>query len=68
MQRFECGVLCSKLESLLQYEFKDRHLLREACTHPSWKEENCPSYQRLEFLGDAIIDVFVVKALAERYK
>ena len=59
---------CRKLESLLGYHFKNRSLLKEACTHASWRENDCPCYQRLEFLGDAILDILVTHTLAERHK
>lgn len=56
-----------KLEALLGYQFRDRSLLKEACTHSSWKESNSPCYQRLEFLGDAVLDLMVTETLAKRY-
>ncbi len=40
----------------INYEFKDGSLLNRALTHSSFSEEN---YERLEFLGDSILD-FVV--------
>ena len=57
-----------KLEQLLGYTFKDRNLLQEACTHASWRDSTTPCYQRLEFLGDAILDVLITQTLAERHK
>jgi dsRNA-specific ribonuclease len=54
------------LERLLGYQFKDRRLLLEAMTHPSCQNdaETC-SYQRLEFIGDAVLDMIVVSYLTE---
>ncbi|XP_008775637.3 ribonuclease 3-like protein 2 [Phoenix dactylifera] len=43
----------AKVESLLGYPFRDARLLEEALTHPSHAEH--PSYQRLEFVGDAAL-------------
>ena len=40
----------------LNYEFKDEHLLERALTHSSKSENN---YERLEFLGDSILDFLV---------
>ena len=40
----------------LGYEFKDSSLLNRALTHSSLSEEN---YERLEFLGDSILDFLV---------
>lgn len=41
------------LEATLGYTFKDKMLLLEALTHPSFAKGG-PSYQRLEFLGDGM--------------
>ncbi|RAL44251.1 unnamed protein product [Cuscuta campestris] len=45
------------VEHLLQYRFKDKRLLEEALTHPSYADS--PSYQRLEFLGDMALGMVV---------
>jgi len=55
------------MEGLLGYTFKDRAVLMEACTHASWQIDGSPSYQRLEFLGDAILDLLVTQTLAEKH-
>lgn len=55
------------LQDLLGYQFKHQSLLLEAVTHPS-SELPSPSYQRLEFLGDAILDMFVVDELYQSPK
>lgn len=48
------------LEKFLQYKFKNPWLLVEALTHPSFMSNRVTqSYQRLEFLGDAILDFLV---------
>lgn len=45
------------LESLLNYEFRNPALLVEALTHGSYMLPEIPRcYQRLEFLGDAVLD------------
>lgn len=42
----------------LGYEFKDAELLHEALTHSSYAHENnCPYNERLEFLGDAVLEL-----------
>ncbi|XP_008780917.1 ribonuclease 3-like protein 2 [Phoenix dactylifera] len=43
----------AKVERLLGYSFRDPRLLEEALTHSSHTENL--SYQRLEFLGDAVL-------------
>lgn len=44
------------LEKRLGYEFKDKNLLKKALTHCSKSPDN---YERLEFLGDSILDFLV---------
>jgi dsRNA-specific ribonuclease len=54
----------SEVESIIGYKFKNRALLLEAITHPSFAvDSTSTSYQRLEFLGDAILDIVVVNRL-----
>ncbi|KDQ21886.1 hypothetical protein BOTBODRAFT_26294 [Botryobasidium botryosum FD-172 SS1] len=59
-------VLVQALESKLGYKFNNGNLLIEAITHPSFQGSN-PSYQRLEFLGDAVIDLEVLHHLFKKY-
>ena len=42
------------VEKAIQYVFKDKNLLWSALTHSSM-ERSGPSYERLEFLGDAVL-------------
>ena len=61
--------LC-KLESFLGYSFRDRSLLLEALIHPSFPPENAdspPHYQRLEFLGDAVLQLVVTRFLFDTH-
>ncbi|KAJ3109063.1 hypothetical protein HDU97_009181 [Phlyctochytrium planicorne] len=44
------------LSKQIGYHFNNNFLVYEAMTHSSYTEAICPSYERLEFLGDAIID------------
>nr|AIA82457.1 dicer-like protein02 [Stentor coeruleus] len=46
------------LEKLINYKFQNTQILDEAFTHKSIN--NYKNYERLEFLGDAIIDTIVV--------
>ena len=44
------------VEEILSYRFKDKSLLIEALTHSSYNNgESLKSYQRLEFVGDAVL-------------
>ena len=51
----------SKLEEDLEYHFQDQKLLLHALTHPSYSNEmghpKEASNQRLEFLGDAVLEL-----------
>ena len=52
--------LYSDLQKNIGYEFKDIQLLKTALTHISYaNDNNCESYERLEFLGDAVIELVV---------
>jgi ribonuclease-3 len=48
----------------LGYAFADPALLRQALTHRSY---GTPNYERLEFVGDAVLDCVVALALFERF-
>lgn len=49
-----------ELQNNINYFFKDEKLLEQALTHLSYaNDNNVPSYERLEFLGDAIIEQVV---------
>lgn len=56
----------AEIEQRLGYRFRDRTLLQRALTHPSWQVE--PSEppvhnQRLEFLGDAVLNFAIADEL-----
>jgi ribonuclease-3 len=56
----------SVLEIRLGYVFKNRALLEDALTHASFANENEHTqrdYERLEFLGDAVLDMLTAEAL-----
>jgi len=61
--------LANKVEKEHPYHFKYPRLLRSAFLHPSqpflW--ERVPSYQRLEFLGDSLLDLVCVTHLFYKY-
>ncbi len=54
-----------KLEELLKYEFKNHDLLIEALTHKSYRQSY--NNERLEFLGDAVLDLVVGEYLYKRF-
>ncbi|KAJ5657241.1 uncharacterized protein N7484_000890 [Penicillium longicatenatum] len=53
------------LASVIGYKFKDASLLTEALTHPSCEHDTTTqSYQRIEYLGDAVLDMLIIPLLA----
>ncbi|KAG6006832.1 hypothetical protein E4U21_006639 [Claviceps maximensis] len=53
-----------KIDARIGYRFNSPKLLRSACKHPSYPYEPAiPHYQRLEFLGDALLDLAAVDYL-----
>lgn len=52
-----------KIEKKIRYTFKSRALLVEAFTHGSYAQATTPSYQRLEFLGDALVELLVTEVV-----
>ncbi|KAL4302013.1 hypothetical protein GQ457_10G025390 [Hibiscus cannabinus] len=56
------------LESLLNYSFQDSTLLVEALTHGSYMLPQIPGcYQRLEFLGDSVLDYLITLYFYGKY-
>ncbi|TFY62422.1 hypothetical protein EVJ58_g3872 [Rhodofomes roseus] len=55
------------LQEVLGYQFRSGKLLLEAMTHPSFGSLETSSYQRLEFMGDALIDVVVMKYMYDKF-
>ena len=58
-----------QLQATIGYEFKNPDLLREAMTHKSYSAEWNVKYdnQRLEFFGDAIVEMVLTRYLFFRY-
>ncbi|MCK4244487.1 MAG: ribonuclease III [Candidatus Omnitrophica bacterium] len=57
-----------KCERILGYRFKRKSLLKEALTHSSFAyENNLSSNERMEFLGDAVLEMVVSNILYRRY-
>ncbi|KAJ5691807.1 hypothetical protein N7462_001230 [Penicillium macrosclerotiorum] len=53
------------ISKLIGYTFKQTSLLTEALTHPSCEFDTITqSYQRIEYLGDAVLDMVVVSVIA----
>jgi ribonuclease-3 len=59
-------VFCS-MEQLLGRPFRDRALLKTALTHPSMRDFAKVSYERLEFLGDAVLGLVIAEHVYHRF-
>jgi ribonuclease-3 len=59
------------IEQRLHYEFKDKDLLQEALRHSSYVNEladpQLRDNERLEFLGDAVLNLIIGHILMQRY-
>ena len=62
----------SQLEKKLGIKFKNKDLLKQAFVHRSYLNENpkfyLPHNERLEFLGDAVLELIVTEELFRNYK
>ncbi|MCX5802354.1 MAG: ribonuclease III [Proteobacteria bacterium] len=62
----------TKIEETINYIFKDRELLNQAITHSSWfnekKEARQSQNEKLEYLGDAILNSIISILLYKKYK
>ena len=60
-----------EFEKIIKVEFKNKDILRQAFTHRSYLNENRKGKighnERLEFLGDAILELAVTKFLYNKY-
>ena len=55
--------LREKAEKILGYTFKNPQILLESLTHASIADNRLNSNERMEFLGDAVLDLIVCEAL-----
>jgi hypothetical protein len=51
------------LEAIIGYTFQDQNLAKQAFNHSSSGITTIPNYNRLEYLGDAVLDFLIVKYL-----
>ena len=61
----------TELEKKINYTFKDKNHLDIAFTHKSfvneYRKKKIPSYERYEYLGDAVLEFIVSNELFKRY-
>ncbi|MDE6626323.1 MAG: ribonuclease III [Lachnospiraceae bacterium] len=60
-----------EIEKNIRYVFKNKNLIRQAFSHSSFinemKRKGMESYERLEFLGDAVLELITSEFLFEHY-
>ncbi|KAL1188633.1 Endoribonuclease Dicer-like protein [Cardamine amara subsp. amara] len=56
----------AELEAKIQHKFSEKFLLKEAITHSSVHQSY--SYERLEFLGDSVLDFLITRHLFNTYE
>jgi ribonuclease III len=56
-----------ELQKLIEYRFKDQHLLSLTLTHTSFVSDRNESNERHEFFGDAVLDLVICQELFEKY-
>lgn len=60
--------LAVTIKDSMGYSFRYPRLLRSAFTHSSEQHANVPDYQRLEFLGDAVLDMVCINWLFNKFE
>lgn len=58
------------VEKLIGFEFQNKNLLKQALTHKSWASENKQENEqneKLEFMGDAVLDLAIGELLFVKY-
>src|SRR3954454_16654325 len=59
--------LKDRARKVLDYDFKSADLLKEALTHASIADNRLQSNERMEFLGDAVLDLVICEELYKRF-
>jgi ribonuclease III len=61
----------NKLEKIIGFKFKDKELLKKSLTHRSFlnenKDEDLKNNERLEFLGDAVLELIISEYLFHNF-
>ena len=57
----------TKIETKIKYTFEDKELLRQAFTHKSINNSPRFNYERLEFLGDSVLDIVISRELMREF-
>src|SRR5215813_13291571 len=59
--------LHQRAEKVLGYSFNSLDLLKESLTHASIADHRLNSNERMEFLGDAVLDLVICEALYKKF-
>ena len=59
--------LQERAEKILGHKFNSRDLLKESLTHASIADNRLDSNERMEFLGDAVLDLIICEALYRKF-
>ena len=57
----------TKIEKKVNYTFEDKELLKQAFTHKSINNSPRFNYERLEFLGDSVLDIVISRELMREF-
>ena len=58
----------TELELYFGLDFQNKELLKKALTHSSYaNEKNCESNERLEYVGDAVLDLLMGEYLYRKH-
>lgn len=55
-----------EVEKIIGYSFKNQSLLQQAFTHQSYQHK-CESYERLEFVGDSVLNLLITRQQFNMY-
>lgn len=71
VEYYMSGKKLQELQKVIGYQFNNSELLKQAMTHSSFANENrnieIHDNERLEFLGDAILDLIISEYLFKKY-
>ncbi len=67
LRRRKHGNRFAALEKRIDYRFRNLKYLEQAFTHRSINSLPLTNYERLEFLGDAVIDLIISEALMQEF-
>ncbi|CAH9115757.1 unnamed protein product [Cuscuta epithymum] len=56
-----------EVEKIIGYTFKEQSLLCQAFIHSSYLSHKCESYERLEYVGDSVLNLMITKQQYSMY-